>query len=542
MIARRLGDLLLALALIGVVGWPLLATARAAVGGWGGDGSGQPARPGEIVRPLGLAWETARLVVAAEAMAMPAGVALAFLLCRTDAWGRRAMLGAVLLAAFVPTPLHATAWLGGFGNAGRSQALGAGPWLVGWPGAAFIHAAAALPWIVLIVGVGLRSVEPELEDAARLDLPPWRVAWQVTLRRCPGYLAAAALAVAVQTAGDMTVTDLLLVRTYAEEAYIRYQMGDAPGAAASALLPLIVLGGLIFAGSTALLRLDPARLASAASRARDWPLGRWRVPVGMAILMTAGNLVALPLYSLVWRAGRVGGVAGRPPTWSPSGLAGTIAASAGELVGPAFRDPFESPMASSLILAAIAATGTAALAWCLAWKSRRSAAWRWITAATLAATLATPGPVAGMALVLGYIGWPRFYDSPGLVILAFGFRTLPYALLVAWPAVRGLPPEILEAAEVDGCGPLGQAIRVGVPLTRAAIAASWGVAFALAMGELPAANQVVPPGTSLLSVRVWGLLHTGVESKLAGIGLVTLAILALPAWIAGRGLARLSPR
>ena len=74
------------------------------------------------------------------------------------------------------------------------------------------------------------------------------------------------------------------------------------------------------------------------------------------------------------------------------------------------------------------------------------------------------------------------------------------------------------------------------------VAAAWGVAFALAMGELPAANQVYPPGTTLLSTRVWGLLHTGVESKLAGIGLATLAAVAVPGWVAARGLARYRSR
>ena len=52
---------------------------------------------------------------------------------------------------------------------------------------------------------------------------------RVTLRRALGAIAAAALAVAVLTAGDMTVTDLLQVRTYAEEAYLQYSLGRGPG-------------------------------------------------------------------------------------------------------------------------------------------------------------------------------------------------------------------------------------------------------------------------------------------------------------------------
>ena len=154
-----------------------------------------------------------------------------------------------------------------------------------------------------------------------------------------------------------------------------------------------------------------------------------------------------------------------------------MTASVGELVGPIVRKPLASPMGSSLILAAVGASLTVALAWSLAWRARRPGPWRWVAAATVAATLATPGPVAGMALVLAYVGWPAVYDSPALVVLAYGFRTLPYALLVLWPAVRGLAPEYLEAAGLDGYGPLGQVVRVALPLTRGAIVAAWGVAF-----------------------------------------------------------------
>ena len=90
------------------------------------------------------------------------------------------------------------------------------------------------------------AVEPELEESALLDYGPAGVLLRVTLRRAWGAIAAAALAVAVLTAGDMTVTDLLQIRTYAEEAYLQYSLGRGPGGAALvAIPPLVVLGLLI---------------------------------------------------------------------------------------------------------------------------------------------------------------------------------------------------------------------------------------------------------------------------------------------------------
>jgi iron(III) transport system permease protein len=552
--------MVLGLALVLVVGWPALATVLEAaqavpkleramrragwpdladkLARWRGVEPGEeeidtgaamdPAATAEVLRetrgltrPARLALETTGLVLATEALALPVGVLLAAVLFRTDIWGRRGLLAIIALAAFVPMPLHATAWLGALGNAGRMQALGVRPILVGRFGAAVVHALAALPWVVLLAGVGLCAVEPELEESALLEFGPLRVLTRITIRRAMGAIAAAALAVAVLTAGDMTVTDLLQVRTYAEEAYVQFVLGRGlADAAIVALPPLVVLGtGIILAGR-ALSRLDPARLASASPGARLWRLGRWRVPVGVLLALLVGNALAFPLYALIWRAGRVGGRATlrRPPSWSLSGLMGTLRFAASEIL---------EPLAASLCWVSTAATLAVALAFGLAWVGRSSRAWRWTMLGAMALALATPGPVAGRALMLAYIGLPELYDSSAMVVLAQALRALPYVLLILWPFLRSFPQDYLEAAALDGYGPVGQMVRVVWPLSIRALLASWMVALALGLGELPATRQVYPAGIEPMSVFLWGLLHTGVESHLSGVALIMLMVIAV---------------
>jgi iron(III) transport system permease protein len=318
----------------------------------------------------------------------------------------------------------------------------------------------------------------------------------------------------------MTVTDLLSVRTYAEEAYIQFGLGKGPSAAAAvALPPLLFLGAFVTLGARSLLRSDPARLASAASRAKLWRLGAWRTAVGVLAGAVVAALVGLPFVSLVWHAGRVGGraSAGRLPHWSFGGLIGSLEY--------AWADASE-PLIQSTLLGAAAATLSVALAWALAWASRGPGPWRWVTAGSVALALAAPGPVAGMALFLAYRPMLALYDSPAILILAGVLRTFPYALLVLWPAVRSIPVEFLDAAAVDGLGPAGIVTRVALPVTRGATVAAWGVAFVLSLGELPATNLVAPPGLMPLSVVIWLLLHNGIESRLAAIVLIMLAAVA----------------
>jgi iron(III) transport system permease protein len=530
-----------------LIGWPIAATVVEAVGSVEStsesSGGLNPeataaivAESGGLSRPARLALETVLLVVGSEALAIPVGVALAVVLFRTDVWGRRPLLFLLGLSAFVPLPLHATAWLGAFGNAGRMQALGVRPILVGRFGVAVITALAALPWVVLLSGVGLRLVEPELEEGALLDWPAWRVWLGVTLRRSLGAIAAAALAVAVLAAGDMTVTDLLQVRTYAEEAYVQFTLGNGPASAAAvAIPPLVVLGTVVLLICRSLARRAPRRLASAFERSKTWELGRWRVPLGVLLVALVGNIVALPLYSLIWRAGRVGGRAtlGQPPSWSLSGLGGSLRFAFGESV---------EPLTTSVFLALAAATFTTALAWAVCWLSRASRGWQAVALVVVALTLAAPGPVVGMALLLAYRTVDWIYDSPLIVVFAMTVRSLPYAILVLWPFLRGLPAEVFEAAAVDGVGPIGQVFRVALPLSVRAILAAWAVAFVLSLGELPATNLITPPGTQTISLLIWSLLHTGVESHLAAVALVTLATIAVAGvvavWLLQRAVAR----
>lgn len=530
-----LGAIALAVGLVVVVGWPFVATlveasrATAAASvqadfapGLIGDPAARllddsPALPRPVRLAIASFWLTAAVVL----LSVPLGVGLAILLARTDLWGREALLMLLVLTAFVPLPLHATAWLGAFGNAGRMQALGARPILVGWWGAVVVHALAALPWVVLITALGLRSVERALEESALLDLGPWRVLFSVSLRRAVAMVLAAALATAVLTSGDMTITDLLQVRSYAEESYLAYSLGHGPGGAAAVALPLFaVLGALIVVVGRALVAFDPARLASPHGEPRLLELGWARRPLGIVVGLALGNTLALPLYALIWRAGRVGGRAalGVGPAWSLGGLWGTLWHAAAEVA---------EPLGDTLIWSSAAALASTVLAWGLGWASRGSRIWTVVLGAVLVVTLASPGPVVGMALVLAYRGVTVVYDSSIMIILAQTARSLPYTILLLWPFAWAFPQDYLDAAAIDGLGPWGRGWRVVLPLSRAPLAAAWVVGLVVALGELPATNLATPPGTPPVSVLLWGLLHTGVESHLAGVALVILMVIGL---------------
>ncbi len=77
-----------------------------------------------------------------------------------------------------------------------------------------------------------------------------------------------------------------------------------------------------------------------------------------------------------------------------------------------------------------------------------------------------------------------------------------------------------------GSAPGARSSGVVLPLSRRPLLAAWAIAFAIGLGELPATNLAAPPGTQPMSVLIWGLLHTGVESHLSGVALIMLMVVA----------------
>jgi iron(III) transport system permease protein len=535
-----LGKLALAGCVGLLVGWPFLGVVTRALkagsrNGFLTDGHGQ-------ARPFGLAVQTLNLVVLTEVLVLPLGLCLAFLLFRTRVPGRVLATALVLLGLFIPLPLQAVCWLGAFGNQGRQQALGTAPWLVGILGASVVHAIAALPWVVLLAGLSLRTVEPELEEVALLEMSVWRVLFMVTLRRALGGIAAAALAVAILTATDMTVTDLIPLRTYAEEAYTLAQQGAdlAELAWRATAPPLFILGGLTLGIGYMLAKLEPGRLALLASPGRHWRLGAWRWPIGVCVWLCVSALFALPLYGLIWRAGRVGPglVAGAGARWSLAGLLGTLRAAWADL-GPSRLTPtgdffrFElGTLGNSIVWASSGAALAALVAWGLCWSARQSWFWRFVTLFVVALGLATPAPIVGLALKLAYVRFRFLTETPGLLVIAYAARTLPFAVVVLWPAVRMVPQSWLETSALAGLGPVGQAWHVALPTTWPSLLVAGLLAFSVALGELPAAYFVYAPGFEPLSISVWSLLHMGVESRLAGITLWLLLLVGFVGAIA----------
>ncbi len=257
----------------------------------------------------------------------------------------------------------------------------------------------------------------------------------------------------------------------------------------------------------------------------------------MLVTVALVMLVGVPLISLCYKAGFAATATGDGwlRTWSATRCLEMVVSSPWR-----FRREF----GWSLGIGALAATGALAAAIALAWPARNGGLGKWPALAAAAVCLGTPGPLVGQAIIW-LLNRPRcpwlcwLYDqsilAPWIALFA---ASLPLAALIMWHAFRSIPRELFDCAAIDGAGSLGQLCRIALPCRLPAAALAWVVAMAVSLGDLAASILVAPPGTTTLSIRVFGLLHAGVEDQVAGIclGLIALfaAVAAVALWLATR--------
>jgi iron(III) transport system permease protein len=479
------------------------------------------------------------------ALCLPPGVVAAVLLYRTDLPGRRFLRGLTLLTLFVPLPLFATAWQVVLGPEGWLPAPGwsAGgawaPWAQGLGAAVWVHAAAGLPWVVLLVGQGLSWVERELEEDALTVVPWWLVLYHVTLPRARAALAAAALWVGLQTATEITVTDLMQVRTFAEEVYTQLVgpelgEGDVVARALASAVPFVLLCALLV---VLLARhWEKALPPRAALHAPPlvFPLGAARWPLALAAFAGAALLVVVPVGGLAWRAGLIGA----PPSWSAPAALSQLART-GRAEGRLLLD--------SLLVAGVAGALCAGLALVACWLALGSGRFRAGLLVLMALAWAMPGPLLGLGLkatidrLLTATGSPwllerLLWHGPSYlpVVWVDLVRFFPCAVAVLWPVARLFPRELLDAARLDGASPLAELRLVVAPLLFRATCRAALVAAVLALGELSAGKLVSTAGAPTFAQEVFTQMHNGPANGLAAqCLLLLLAVAAGGALVAG---------
>jgi iron(III) transport system permease protein len=448
---------------------------------------------------------TASLVAVGTAACTILGVAVAWLVERTDLPGRRAWALLAALPITVPAFVTSYSW------------VSITPAVQGFWGAAGIITLAYYPLVYLPVAAVLRGMDPALEESARsLGMGPWRTFFRVTLPQARVALLGGMLLVSVHMLSEFGAFAMLRFQTFTTAIYDEYKL-SFDSAAASMLASVLVLLCLVLlvAELGGRGRRRYARVDSGSPRPPALArLGRARWAVSGGFLGLIGLALGLPLVTLVY--------------WVATG------SSAAEIDLGALL----AATGTSLKLGLGAAVLTTLLALPISVLSVRhpSRAATLIERATYL-PFALPGIVVALSLIVLSIHYvPALYGTTQLLIAAYAILSLPLALVATRAALAQAPLVHEEVARSLGCRPWQALARVTLPRILPGLGAAAALVFLATVTELTATLLLAPIGTETLATQFWAKASTLSYGAAAPYAALMVAISALPTYVLTRRL------
>jgi multiple sugar transport system permease protein len=171
----------------------------------------------------------------------------------------------------------------------------------------------------------------------------------------------------------------------------------------------------------------------------------------------------------------------------------------------AYREAFDSTLFVALQQSVTIAVGTTVLTLTIAipaaYGLARTSGWFTSSWLGLLIVLQMLPQTANIIPIFGIFGSWGLLDRTVGVVIADTALLLPFAVILLRPFFRAIPPEMEEAASIDGASSLATLFRIALPLARNGVATTGTLVFLLSWGEfLYAVNLFLSPGSYPLSV------------------------------------------
>lgn len=488
---------------------------------------------------------TLAIAVAAIIAALLIGGVMAWLISRTDMFGRRWFATALIVPYMLPSWTFALAWTTLFknrtigGQLGWLEQLGVEPpnWLA--YGQFPITAVLALhysPFVILLFGNALRSLDAQLEDSARiLGARRLAIAARVTIPLMRPALLSAATLIFAKCIGDFGVAYVLGLPVkfdvLATSLYRSISSGQ-PGGAAVLAIAIILIGVVSMLIDARLVR-ESRRFVTIGGKGamdRTVPLRRWRAPAaGLAGLLFTVS-VAVPLLTLFLST-----IMRVPGDFSPSNFTldfwigrdlHTVALRQGVLLTP---DLWRAAW-NTLWIVGLAAVIAGLLGILVGYIVVRAPVP--VIGSYLRHVTFLPYLVPGIAFAVAYLSLfavprgpiPALYGTAGILLVALVAEQMPYASRAGITAMTQLGKDPEEAAQVAGAGWWRRMRQVVVPIQKNSLTSGILLPFISGVKGLSLVVILAVPGTDLLTTYSLRLVDYGYVQASNAVVLLVAAV------------------
>lgn len=491
---------------------------------------------------LKAAWNSCVIAVGSMAVATIFGVALAWLVTRTDLPLRRTFTVLNLVPFFLSPLIGSIAWtylgdprVGLLNQLARSMGLTSGSLFSVYSlyGIIIVLGLFLTPMVMLLCSASFRQMDSALEHAAMASgASRWRTTMRVTLPLARPTIVAAAILVFVLAVEDLSVPLVLGygggIRTLSTQIYAAVQNFPPDynfGAAIGCVMMLITAVCLY--------------LQRRVSRDRGYVTVAGRATRQTALRLGRGRWVALAfelLYLLVAAVLPIGvlAVVAFSRTWTGHVDLSQLTLhnfsalfAAGSNVKTAFINSLELSSLCACVVVAISVVVVYAL-------ERARITGRRLFEVCLTVPVAVPGLVLGVGLLTLLLHTPLF-GTLLIIGVAYVVRYLPLAQRSVSAAFGSVHAELEESARLSGAGWFAYIWRVLLPLLRPGLMAGWMLTFLTFMRELPMSALLQTTGTQTLSVALLNSVSfdpPGVAAAFTLLQTVVLLVIATVFWLA----------
>jgi iron(III) transport system permease protein len=481
------------------------------------------------LRALGF---TLAMAAGVSVLATVVGVAMAWLIARTDVPFKRLLEVCLIAPLFLSPFVGGLAWLilgsprSGLVNVMARELTGSRATVidvVSTGGIVGVMALYFVPYAYLTVSSSLRNMDPSMEEASYLNgAGVLATVWRITVLR-PA-LISAFFFIFVLAAGTFSIPAVLggasripYLAVIVFNATASYPIDYGKSAAVGTVLFWISLMGVAIYRFASQVASRFVTVTARGFRMRQIKLRQWRAPSVGVVLLYVLLAIVLPYMALIYTAFT------RFITAHVLHAPYTLDNIAWAFTSPEVTDS----VINTLLVGVVTPTLCILLALTLAYAIRRLRVpgSRALDYATMF-PIAIPGIVLGTGIFWTYVTTP-VYGTIWILVLAFIASYLPFAYRISDTSLVQIEKSLEEASLLCGAGHARTLRRVTVPLIRPALLSGWVMVFIFSVREISAAILLASPSNEVLSTISWNYLDYGDQQKAAVLGLVQTAILIL---------------
>ncbi len=495
-------------------------------------------------------WEplvnTLIIAVASIVLAMLLGVTIAWLLVRTDMWGRKWFATALIVPYMLPSWTFALAWLTLFknraagGQVGWFEAIGVvtPDWLAyGHVPIILIFTIHFTPFVILLVGNALKRFDSTLEESSQiLGASKLRTAVSIVLPILRPALVSAVTLILAKVIGEFGVAYVLGLPTnmnvLATSLY-RNIYSNQHGAAAVIAMVIVLIGAISLWVDVHFVR-EAKRFVTISGKSGSagavLALRRMRGLATFACALLFAASVAIPLLVLMLST-----LMRRPGDFSPSNFTtdwwiGRGLDTLGFPDGILLNSDVWSAMWNSLWIVGTSSILAGAVGLLTGYVVVRSGSRAVSTG--LRQMLFLPYLVPGIAFATAYMALfgeqrgpiPALYGTATLLVIIYFTEQMPFASRSGISAMMQLGGETEEAARVAGAGWFHRFRTIVFPLQKSAVAVAVVMAFISGIKSLSLVIILTVPGLDVLTTLSIRLIDMGYSNAGNGIVLIVAAL------------------